>query len=400
MSDFSDHSQIPGGFRLATAKAGFKHQDRPDLALIFSDNPVTCAALFTTNLFQAAPVKAALTNLKKSSGIRAVLVNTGQANACTGDVGMSNCLQTLEMLAGLLGIEPHDILPASTGVIGDHLKMKLFAENLPRLVDNLGRSSGEDAARAIMTTDSFPKTAFCRARLGQGMVRFWGMAKGAGMICPNMATMLAFILTDLEAEQGQWQQMIKDAADQSFNALTIDGDTSTNDCLIALAGGKSRVSINTDQDHERVVQALDIICSDLAYQIVRDAEGGTRVLRITVKGAKDRQQARKAADAVGNSPLVKTAMYGGDPNWGRIVAALGRSGAMFNPDLVRISLAGVEIFALGRPVDMDRDQVFEPLLGLPDIEISIDLGAGPGSCTLLASDLTEEYIKINAHYRT
>ncbi len=391
---------LPQGFRLATAKAGFKYRDRLDLALIVSETPAVCAGVFTTNLFQAAPVKVAMANLEKSSGIRAILVNTGQANACTGETGISNCLKTLETLAGLLGINPLDILPASTGVIGDHLKMDLFEKYLPRLTQNLGSSTGEEAALAIMTTDTFPKTSSFEVSLGSGKVKFWGMAKGAGMICPNMATMLGFILTDLKVDQGLWQKMVAGAVDKSFNALTIDGDTSTNDCVFALAGGRSKVEISGDAEFESVSAALDRLCRELAYKIVRDAEGGTRVLRIEVKGAKDKAQARLAAGAVGNSPLVKTAMYGGDPNWGRIVAALGRSGAEFDPGKVRVSLAGVEIFRSGCPVDMDRDAVFKPLLGGPDIDINIDLGAGQGGFILLASDLTEKYIEINARYRT
>jgi glutamate N-acetyltransferase / amino-acid N-acetyltransferase len=391
---------MPRGFRLATAEAGFKYRDRPDLALILSESRASCAGVFTTNLFQAAPVKVAMANLKQSSGIRAVLINAGQANACTGETGISNCRRTLKVLAGLLGLRPEDILPASTGVIGDHLKMDLFEKNLPLLVDNLGHSTGTDAARAIMTTDTFPKTSSCEVSLSTGRIRLFGMAKGAGMICPNMATMLGFILTDLKIDHSLWQKMVMSAVDGSFNALTIDGDTSTNDCVFALAGGRSNAEISGDEEFQMVSSALERLCRDLAYQIVRDAEGGTRVLRIKVRGARDESQARLAAQAVGNSPLVKTAMYGGDPNWGRIVAALGRSGAEFDPDLVRVSLAGVEIFRSGRPVDMDRDSVFAPLLKAVDIDISIDLAAGSGEFTLLASDLTEKYIQINAHYRT
>ncbi|MFP4084476.1 MAG: bifunctional glutamate N-acetyltransferase/amino-acid acetyltransferase ArgJ [Desulfonatronovibrio sp.] len=391
---------IPQGFKLSVTEAGFKYKDRPDLALILSDTPAVCAAFFTTNLFQAAPVKAAGKNLEQSSGIRAILVNAGQANACTGSTGMDNCLKTLRMLADLVRVEPMEIIPASTGVIGDQLKMELFEKALPGLVENLGLSTGEDAARAIMTTDTFPKTASCEAELGSGRIRFFGMAKGSGMICPNMATMLAFILTDLKIDQPLWKKIMADAVDKSFNALTIDGDTSTNDCVVALASGQSEVEIQNDQDLEKIAKAVKKICAELSYQIVSDAEGGTRVLRIEIKGAKDKTQARMAADAVGNSPLVKTAMYGGDPNWGRIVAALGRSRAEFDPDRITVTLAGVKIFCAGQPVDMDRDKVFKPLLQKPDIDIKVDLGAGEGCHTLLASDLTEEYIRINAHYRT
>ncbi|WP_035243779.1 bifunctional glutamate N-acetyltransferase/amino-acid acetyltransferase ArgJ [Desulfonatronovibrio hydrogenovorans] len=392
--------ELPRGFSLATARAGFKYQDRDDLALIMSTRPAVCAALFTTNRFQAAPVVVARENLESVHRVKGVLINAGQANACTGDKGMDNCRRTLEILAGLVGTDPQEILPASTGVIGDHLKMDLFEKSIPVLVQNLGLASGLDAAGAIMTTDTFPKTSRTEVRLDQGIVRFWGMTKGAGMICPNMATMLGFILTDLDIDPESWSEIVSGVVDRTFNALTIDGDTSTNDCVFALAGGESNAAISGPGDRDLVIRALERVCQDLAYQIVRDAEGGTKVLNIEVRGAKDNVQARMAAEAVGNSPLVKTAMYGRDPNWGRIVAALGRSRAEFDPGDVRVSLAGVEIFARGRPTDIDRDRVFEPLLKSPDIKISIDLGAGEGCFNLLASDLTEKYVQINAHYRT
>lgn len=391
---------LPKGFSLSVALAGFKYKNRPDLALIFSKNPASCAAVFTTNAFQAAPIKVAKHSLSNSPGVRAVLVNAGQANACTGKTGEDNCRRTLEILAQHLGIDAQDILPASTGVIGDHLKMDLFEKYLPQLVKDLGSATPDQASRAIMTTDTYPKTACAEIELDGGRVRFWGMAKGAGMICPNMATMLGFILTDLQIDPGQWQQITFDAVDMSFNALTIDGDTSTNDCVFALAGGESQVSISGKPDMHRVSSAMHKICSELAYDIVKDAEGGTKVLRIKVRGALDREQARRAASTIGNSPLVKTAMYGQDPNWGRIIAALGRSNARFDPDKVKVTLAGIEIFSAGQPVDMDRDAVFKPLLAEKDIQIEIDLFAGKGEFELLASDLTEKYIEINAHYRT
>lgn len=392
--------KLPQGFSLAVVEAGFKYQNRPDLTLILSSTPAVCAGVFTTNIFQAAPVLIARDNLKKSGTVRAILVNAGQANACTGEKGIANCLKTLEIAADKLQIDHREILPASTGVIGDHLKMDLFEKNIPLLVENLGKAKGEDAARSIMTTDTFPKTAQTEVELEKGKVRFWGMAKGAGMICPNMATMLGFILTDFKVDRLSWQELIARAADQSFNALTIDGDTSTNDCVLAIANGRSGVESSGQKDMQMVEDALNKICSDLSYQIVKDAEGGTKVLQISVQGAADRVQAKLAASTVGNSPLVKTAMYGQDPNWGRIIAALGRSGAKFDPDKVRVSLAGIEIFSSGRPVDMDRDAVFASLLKGRDVKIEIDLGKGSGSFSLLASDFTEEYIKINAHYRT
>ncbi|WP_045213699.1 bifunctional glutamate N-acetyltransferase/amino-acid acetyltransferase ArgJ [Desulfonatronovibrio magnus] len=393
-------SHMPLGFALSVAEAGFKYKDRPDLALIVSQTPAAGAALFTTNLFQAAPIIVARSNMDKAKFFRAVLINAGQANACTGDKGIANCQQTLNILAAQLGIKPEEILPASTGVIGDHLKMDLFEKYLPVLVRDSGKAIQEQAAQAIMTTDTFPKSASCDVRLSSGSARFWGMAKGAGMICPNMATMLAFIFTDLKVDPKQWQHLVAKAVDKSFNALTIDGDTSTNDCVLALANGASGVYLESSNDQDLIEGCLEELCAKLAYLIVKDAEGGTKVLRIKATGAADKAQARMAAFTIGNSPLVKTAMYGQDPNWGRIIAALGRSGARFDPDKVRVSLAGVEIFAHGCPVDMDRDKVFASLLNGPDIDIHVELNAGQEDFSLLASDLTEKYIEINAHYRT
>ena len=391
---------LPLGFDLAAVRAGFKYKDRPDLALIFSRTPARAAGVFTTNAFQAAPVLVARENLDRSDLMRAVLVNAGQANACTGEEGLADCRRTLDLLAGHLDISAGEILPASTGVIGVRMPMPTWEKSLPGLVENLGKCTGEQAAMAIMTTDTFPKTAAREIELDQGRVRFWGMTKGAGMICPDMATMLAFVLTDLQVDGALWQEMLAGAMEQSFNAITVDGDTSTNDCVLALAGGGSRAGLHSSRDRDIAAKALEDVCRDLAYQIVKDAEGGTKVMHIRVTGAADSLDARKAARAVGNSSLVKTAMFGCDPNWGRIVAALGRSGAVFDPGKVRLSLAGLEIFSKGRPVDMDIDEVFAPLLSSRDIQVDIDLGRGQGEYFLMASDLTDEYIRINSDYRS
>ncbi|WP_291322622.1 bifunctional glutamate N-acetyltransferase/amino-acid acetyltransferase ArgJ [Desulfonatronospira sp.] len=391
---------LPQGFDLAAAQAGFRYRDRPDLALVFSRVPARAAGVFTTNTFQAAPVQVARANLEGSDLIQALLVNAGQANACTGVDGLADCRKSIEMLAGLLDISAGSILPASTGVIGVRMPMSCWEISLPGLVENLGKCTGEQAATAIMTTDTFPKTASREIELEGGRVRFWGMTKGAGMICPDMATMLAFVLTDTEINGPEWQAMLRQAAEQSFNAITVDGDTSTNDCVLALANGASAVGCRTRDDWNMAGKALYEVCRELAYQIVKDAEGGTKVMHIRVTGAANSLDARKAARAVGNSSLVKTAMFGTDPNWGRIVAALGRSGAGFDPANVRLSLAGREIFCNGGPVDMDVDEVFAPLLKSRDIRVDIDLGSGDGEYFLMASDLTPEYIRINSDYRS
>lgn len=389
---------IPSGFQFSTAQCGFKRPGRSDLGLVISSVPAVAAGVFTTNRFQAAPVLVARDILDKgASSIRAIVVNSGQANACTGQEGIDNCRATLEMLSQL-GLEPSSILPASTGVIGDQLKMELWEKGIPALRENLGRVGLVDMARAIMTTDTFPKLATREVQLSTGTVRLAGFCKGAGMICPNMATMLGFVLCDAGVERQWWQEALTRCADKSFNAITVDGDTSTNDCVLALANGAAAEARGADL--AALEEALLEICQDLAYMIVQDAEGGTKVMRINVSGAASMADAQLAARAVGNSPLVKTALYGRDPNWGRIVAALGRSGATFVPEDVIVRIAGMTIFRQGTPVKADWDSLLASALRRDTVDIDLDLGAGDADLTLLASDFTEEYIKINAEYRT
>jgi len=389
---------IPSGFQFSTAQCGFKRPGRSDLGLVVSTVPAVAAGVFTTNRFQAAPVLVARDILEKgSSGIRAIVVNSGQANACTGQEGIANCRATLELLSAL-DLEASAILPASTGVIGDQLKMELWEKAIPALRENLGRVGLVDMARAIMTTDTFPKLAAREVQLSSGSVRLGGFCKGAGMICPNMATMLGFILCDAGVEHEWWQAALVRCVDKSFNAITVDGDTSTNDCVLALANGTAARAQGADLD--LLEEALLEICQDLAYMIVQDAEGGTKVMRINVRGAASMADAQLAARAVGNSPLVKTALYGRDPNWGRIVAALGRSGATFTPEDVIVRIAGMTIFRQGTPVKADWDSLLASALRRDVVDIDLELCAGEAELTLMASDFTEEYIKINAEYRT
>jgi len=380
------------------AKAGFKAADRFDLGAVVSHGPATSAGVFTTNLFPAAPVLTAKKRLASSDTARAFVANSGQANACTGEDGLADCDRSLEITAKALGVEPGDTLPASTGVIGVRLKLDRFEAAAPELAASKGQATPEDFARAIMTTDTFPKMASRAVDMG-GEVRVMGFAKGAGMICPNMATMLGFVITDARVDHKTWRAIIREAADQSFNRITVDGDTSTNDCLMGLAGGASGAAPR-GEGLKALQQAVTGVCQDLAYMIVQDAEGGTKVARIRVAGAKSGHEAELAARTVGNSPLVKTALFGCDPNWGRIAAALGRSGADFDPAETSIALAGVEIFKAGMPVTNDVDALMGGKMDARDISIDITLGRGPGEYELLASDLTHEYISINADYRT
>lgn len=390
---------VPKGFRFAVADAGFKYVQRNDLTLILSTAPCAWAATLTRNLFQAAPVLVVRERLETAEPCRGVVVNAGQANACTGAQGLADCRESLRATAATLDLPPESLLPASTGVIGDRIKMECWTTALPRLRDNLGASTALDAARAVMTTDKFPKLAWRTLRLSVGEIRILGMAKGAGMICPNMATMLGFVICDAGVEQEWWRAALKACVDKSFNRITVDGDTSTNDCVLALANGQAG-KVRDKKELAILADVMGQICSELAEMIVQDAEGGTKVIRIRVRGARNTRHAELAARAVGHSPLVKTALYGQDPNWGRIVAALGRSGADFNPDEVSVDLAGMTIFDRGAPVAMDWDSLLAAALRRQEIAMDIRLGAGSGGYNLVTSDLTEEYIRINAKYRT
>ena len=393
---------VPKGFSFATASAAFKYTTgRDDLALIVSESPAAAAGVFTQNLFQAAPVTVAKAQLAASGGhARAVLINAGQANACTGAAGIADCRETLSLVAKATDLSPEEILPASTGVIGARLKMDKWKAVVPTLAENLGQTPAMAAAKAIMTTDSFPKIAWGTLATEVGEVRVLGMAKGAGMIAPNMATMIGVLLCDAKVGSLWWQEAVAAAADRSFNSVTVDGDTSTNDCVLGLANGASEVVIDSAEGRQALLAVMAEVCQTLAAMLVQDAEGGTKVLRIKVTGAASPAEAELAARAVGNSPLVKTAFFGRDANWGRIVCAIGRSGAVFDPDDVAVRIGGVPVFENGMPVADDLDALLAPHMRRGEIPVDIELGAGPGRYLLLASDLTYDYIKINADYRT
>ncbi|GAB6036500.1 bifunctional glutamate N-acetyltransferase/amino-acid acetyltransferase ArgJ [Fundidesulfovibrio butyratiphilus] len=393
---------VPKGFSFAAHAGGLRYQGRDDLTLMVSDRPAAAAGVFTKNLFTAAPVTCARENLAATQGrARAFLVNAGQANACTGAQGLENCRETLDLVGAALGIAPQEILPASTGVIGPQLPMEVFRAQVPGLAAKLGVSGPVDAAKSITTTDAFPKTAWAEVELDDGrVVTLFGMCKGAGMICPNMATMLGFVLCDAEVAPDVWQDLLGAAVDASFNAVTVDGDTSTNDCVLAMANGASGVAFESEEDIDALGMALTEVCQALAYMVVEDAEGGTKVIRIHVTGAADNAQAELAARTVGHSPLVKTAMFGRDANWGRIVAALGRSGAAFDPDRVSVSIGQIPVFAEGQPVPGDLDSLLAPHMRRGEIAVDITLGDGEGEYLLLAADLTYDYVKLNGDYRS
>ena len=399
--------QIPQGFRLAAANADFrgKKLERNDIGLVVSDVPAVAAGVFTTNLFRAAPVLVSQEHLsRRHDGIRAILINSGQANACTGEQGLENCRLSLRLVSEALArqgvnIAPEAMLPASTGVIGAHMDMNKWAAAVPSLAASLGHVDLEGLVRAMMTTDAFPKMAGRELSLSGGVVRLAGVAKGAGMICPNMATMISLVLCDAAVDDKAWQDMFRRAVDATFNRVSVDGDTSTNDSLYGLANGASGVRV-LDSELPLLEKALTEVLGELAYMLVKDGEGATKVMHIHVTGAATNEDAEKVARTVGHSQLVKTAMFGRDPNWGRIVAAAGRAGVDFDPLALRVILCGVELFRDGRPTDLDFDTLLEEPLKEVDLPLEIILGKGPGESRLLTSDLSHAYVTLNSDYRS
>jgi glutamate N-acetyltransferase/amino-acid N-acetyltransferase len=389
----------PKGYRFSTIEANLKYSGRKDLGLIVSDLPAAAAGVFTTNKFQAAPVVMAKSMLDTRPFARAVMINAGNANACTGEQGLTNCRRTMELVADAVGLMPEEILPASTGVIGMQFNMAKWEAAAAPLAADLGKSTAEDFSRTIMTTDAFNKIVSRTVEIEGKPVTLLAVAKGAGMICPNMATMLAVFITDAAVEPAMWQKIFRAGVDESFNRVTVDGDTSTNDTVFGLANGASGVTV-TEATRPAMQEAVTAVMREIAYKLVQDGEGATKVIHINVTGAQSKEDAELAARTVGHSPLVKTAMYGRDANWGRIVAALGRSGAQFDPDDVVVTMCGVELFRNGQPTDADFDTMLEPYLKEVDIVLDIELGHGDGEYTLLASDLTHKYIDINADYRS
>ena len=390
----------PAGFRAAGVTCGIKTNGRPDLALIVSDVPASAAAVFTTNRAQAAPVLVSKRNLAASAGRASVMVaNSGCANACTGADGMQHAEEMAALTARAVTVDAAQVLVASTGVIGVKLNMANVARGIDEAARSLSPDGGPSAARAIMTTDPFPKEAAFKVHADAGTFRVGGIAKGSGMIEPLMATMLGFVTTDAKVEPGLLQRALKAAVDDTFNAITVDGECSTNDCVFALANGASGVTL-TEGDYAFLVDALRQVCEPLAIGIVRGGEGATKLVTVRVVGGASDAEARQTARAIANSPLVKTAIHGGDPNWGRLVAVMGRSGSEFTLERAAVRIGGIELFKDGTPYDDRAPQAAEYLKGT-DIEVEVDLGTGgSGRSHMWTCDLTADYVKINAEYRT
>ena len=393
------------GFRAAGVSAGIKASQGLDLALLVSEAPARAAAVFTTNRAQAAPVLVSLEHLQRSGGTaRAIVVNSGCANACTGDQGLQVARDMAAETARLVNCPVEHVLVASTGVIGVALPIENVRRGLPDALRALAADQGWAAARAIMTTDPFPKEASTRVTIGGPgghVVSIGGMAKGSGMIEPMMATMLAFVTTDAAVPQPLLDRALREAVDDTFNAITVDGECSTNDCVMLLANGASGVEI-AESDvaaYGAFVSGLRDVCRDLALGIVRGGEGATKLITVHVTQAATRSDARKAAKAIANSPLVKTAIHGGDPNWGRLIAVAGRAGVEFELSRAAVVIGSVVLFKDGRPYDEAAPLAAEHLKG-KDIEVSVGLGAGHASSTVWTCDLSAEYVRINADYRT
>jgi glutamate N-acetyltransferase/amino-acid N-acetyltransferase len=400
------YEQIPGsvtaprGFRAAGVACGIKAANGLDLAVMASEIPAAAAAVFTTNLAQAAPILVSRANLARSDGrATAVVVNSGCANACTGADGLQHAQEMAALTAQALSVDARAVLVASTGVIGVKLPMQNVARGIDEAVRSLSPDGGPSAARAIMTTDPFPKEAAVEVHADAGTFRVGGIAKGSGMIEPLMATMLGFVTLDAAVEPALLQRALKAVCDETFNAITVDGECSTNDCVFALANGASGVTL-VEADYAFLVDALRQVCEPLAIGIVRGGEGATKLITVRVVGAASDQEARRTARAIANSPLVKTAIHGGDPNWGRLVAVMGRSGSAFTLDRAAVRIGPVELFKDGTPYDDRSAQAAEYLQGT-DIDVEVDLGTGgSGRSHMWTCDLTAGYVKINAEYRT
>jgi glutamate N-acetyltransferase/amino-acid N-acetyltransferase len=410
----------PKGYKAAGIRAGLKPSGLPDLALILSDVEAIAAGVFTTSQVRAACVDYCKQRLQAKPSARAILCNAGQANAATGSQGWLDALECAMALGQALSIPSESVLLASTGVIGKRILMEKIHTGIPQLIAEASETGGDAAAQAIMTTDLVAKSIALETTMGDRPVRIGGIAKGSGMIHPNMATMLAFVTCDAAVSPGLWQQMLSRAADKSFNQITVDGDTSTNDCLIALANGQSRTPAITEMgaEAEKLEAMLTAVCQHLAKAIARDGEGATCLIEVQVSGAIDEKAARQVAKTIAGSSLVKAAIFGRDPNWGRIAAAAGRAGVPFEQEQLRIQLGDFLLMENGQPLNFDRaaasaylkqkaakqspvetvsagDRFLEET-----VIINVSIGSGSGAGIAWGCDLSYDYVKINAEYTT
>ena len=390
----------PQGFIASGIRAEIK-KSKKDIALIYSEVPALATGVFTKSATVAACVTLDQKQLKRSKTARAILINSGNANACTGERGMMNAKQSISTAASALSVKESQVLVASTGVIGQFLPMDKLTLGIYEAAKILSKDGNDDAAEGICTTDTFPKEFAVEIEIGGVPVRVGGIAKGSGMIAPNMATMLAFITTDVKISYSLLRKMFKQANDRSFNRITVDGDTSTNDMALILANGKAenREIKEGTSDYKLFYSALEHVLVVLSKMIVKDGEGATKFVEVTVTGAKSTTEAEIACRTICNSPLVKTAIHGEDANWGRILAAVGRSGIKFNPDQTEIYFDNLRI--LGKKYDINfSEEKAKEILQKKEITITVDLNGGKHSATFWTCDLSAEYVRINASYRS
>ena len=404
MKQAPSEAALPRGFRFAATACGLKKTGALDLALLSSDVPASAAAVFTQNLVVAAPVVVSKAHLKASKGrMRAVIVNAGNANCATGAAGYAASVKTVQEAARNLRCRPEEVSVCSTGVIGVLLPVEKILRALPGITRNRRPSARSFAefSLAICTTDTRPKTAAASFKMAGKRIHLVGCSKGAGMIHPNMATTLAFVATDASISPSLLQKTLRDVTTRTFNSISIDGDTSTNDTLLVLANGAAGAPpIKAGSAaHRAFSKALEEVCNSLALQIVADGEGAQRVIEIAVRGAKTESAARRIAQTIATSPLVKTAFAGGDPNWGRIFAAAGRAGVKFDPARVDIHMAGIPVLRRGQPLEFNERSASNRLLE-KNVHIVVHLHAGRASARYWTCDFTAEYVRINASYRT
>ncbi len=413
MSDWQEITggvTAPRGYQAAGIVAGLKPSGLPDLALILSDVDAIAAGVFTTSHVRAACVDYCRQRLQAKASARAILCNAGQANAATGEQGLQDALASAKALSEALGVPTESIMLASTGVIGQRIKMEALLAGIPKLVAAASDTGSDAAAQAIVTTDLVTKSIALETTIDDRPVRIGGICKGSGMIHPNMATLLAFVTCDAAVSTSLWQQMLSRAADKSFNQITVDGDTSTNDTLIALANGQSRTAAITEMgpEAEKLEAMLTEVCQYMAKAIARDGEGATCLVEVQVTGATDDKAARQIAKTIVGSSLVKAAIFGRDPNWGRIAAAAGRAGVPFEQESLRIQLGDIVLMENGQPLVFDRAAASNYLkqaaagdyLKTDTVLISVSVGNSTGTGKAWGCDLSYDYVKINAEYTT
>lgn len=391
--------KAPRGFLLSGVRSGVRRR-LPDLAVIVAEHGCDAAAVFTRNRFQAAPVTISRTALQRGKGrLKAVVVNSGCANAITGKEGLDAARRVQRRASDLLACAPHEVFLASTGVIGVVLPDAKIRVALPHAIERLSPHGVDACSHAILTTDAGPKVA--RRSFGSGGKRAQvvGIAKGAGMIHPNMATMLAFVMTDAAIDPAALRASLRTAVEVTFNAISVDGDTSTNDCVLVMASGATGSRTCTAAELSAFTAALTDVCRDLARAIVRDGEGATRVMSLDVTGARTEREARLAAHALSTSPLVKTALHGGDPNWGRLLAALGRSGARLSTRRVSLKVGRLTLVHEGRPTPY-RERDAARVFSREEVPVTVDLGVGQARASLMTCDLGHDYVTLNASYRS